>query len=184
MTQPGSPVATPPGFQIEPVSGPDPFIQQLYQVQTTAPERIESVYLTVDFEDSDPEWIVFALQLWDANGTVLYEQPVPFFTAPDADDFRIVLVWSRLGNDTAQGAPATFSNADAVFAIGWANMRLPDLVLAPSSTVQFLSWSNFETSSGTLPVSDCAVTVTRNAGATSDTTALAFPEPYLIPTTG
>jgi len=166
-----SPIALVPGFEISPTDSADPFVQQLYQLQTTAPERIESVYLTIEFGTIEPTFQVAAIQLWDPAGNVLYEQPTPNLSATDSSDLVAVLTWSRLGNDSAQEPFFIYDDMSSGFARAWANMRLPDLVLPSQSTVQFLFWGAFETSSGTIPVSNCTVTTTRDAGAVSSTTA-------------
>lgn len=169
MTSPGSPVTLVPGFALQPASLPDPVVVQLYALQTTAPERIESVYMTLYYADAEPTFQSFAIQLRDIAGNVLYEQPTPVFTAMDTSNLTMVLCWSRLGNDSAQEPAALLDDGTSGFSRMWANMRLPDLVLAPGATVQLVSWSFFETSSGTVPVDNCTVTTTRDAGAVSDT---------------
>lgn len=180
MTQPGSPVTTVPGFELQPNTDPGGVVVQLYQLQTTEPERIESVYLTLAYSTIKPTFQTFAVRLLDAANNILYEQPTPVFNAADNADLTVVLGWSRLGNDSAQQTFAYLDDPDAGYTRAWANMRLPDLVLAPSSTVQLVSWGFFETISGTIPVSDCSITTTRNAGAVSSTTAVDV-TPYLLP---
>lgn len=172
MSTPASPVTTVPGFVLTPVTSADPQVIQLYQLQTQAPERIESVYMTLAYGTIKPTFQMFALQLRDAAGNVIFEQPTPVFTATDNSDLTMVLNWSRLGNDSAQSPPAVLDDGLSGFSRMWADMRLPDLVLAPQSTVQFLSWSDIETMSGTLPVSNCTVTTTRDAGAVSSTSSV------------
>lgn len=176
-----SPVTTVPGFVLNAVGSGTPEVFQLYQVQTVAPERIESVYMTLAYGNVKPTNDVFALQLRDPSGVVLFEQPTPDLIGLDTADLVVILGWSRLGNDTAQLKFALHDDGATGWARAWANMRLPDLVLANGSTVQLLSWSNVETMSGTIPVSDASVTVTRNAGAVS-TTTLADVLPLLTPT--
>ena len=177
-----SPVTLVAGFEIEPTDSADPFVQQLYQLQTVAPERIESVYLTIEYGTIEPTFQVAAIQLWDPAGNVLYEQPTPVLTATDSSDLLAVLTWSRLGNDSAQEAFFVYDDMASGYSRAWANMRLPDLVLPSQSTVQFLYWGVFETSSGTLPVSNCTVTTTRDAGAVSTTTQADI-NALLVPTT-
>ena len=184
MTTPASPVTLVPGFELQPISSTDPTVVQLYQLQTTAPERIEAVYLTLAYGTIKPTFQQFSVQLWDPAGNVVYEQATPMLTATDSADLTVTLQWSRQGNDSAQQAFFVWDDPDNGFARAWANMRLPDLVLASQSTVQFVSWSFFETSSGTIPVDNCTVTTTRDAGAVSGTTAVAYPQPYLVPATG
>ena len=177
---PASPVTLVAGFEIAPSTFGVPFVQQLYQLQTTAPERIESVYMTLAYGTIEPTFQAFAIQLWDPAGNVVSEQPTPVLNTADNSDLTVVLNWSRLGNDSAQEAFAILDDPDAEFSRAWANMRLPDLVLPSQSTVQFLSWADFETSSGTIPVDNCTVTTTRDAGAVSSTSSLDV-FPLLLP---
>lgn len=172
MTSPGSPVTTVPGFEITPTIGVDPFVQTLYTLQTTAPERIEAVYMTLAYSTTKPVFQQYALQLVDISGNVVYEQPTPQLSATDNSDLEVVLTWSRLGNDSAQEAFYIYDDGTTGFSRAWANMRLPDLILAPGATIVFLFWGDIETPSGTIPVSNCTVTTTRDAGAVSDTTAI------------
>lgn len=180
MTTPASPVTAVPGFQLQPNTTADGVEQLLYTVNTVNPERIESVYMTLAYSTIKPTFQTFAIRVRDTSSVILYEQPTPVFNAADNSDLTMVLEWSRLGNDSAQGMFSYLDDADAGYSRAWANMRLPDLVLAPLSTVSLVSWSFFETMTGTIPVSDCSVTVTRNAGAVSSTTALDL-TPYLLP---
>jgi len=167
-----SPVTLVAGFEIQPNTGATPFVQQLYQLQTTAPERIEAVYMLLDYGGTEPTFQQFDIQLWDPAGNVLYEQPTPFLSATDNSNLTVALTWSRLGNDSAQSAFYIYDDMASGFSRGFANMRLPDLVLPSQATVQFLFWGAIETSSGTIPVSNCTVTTTRDAGAVSGTTTV------------
>lgn len=182
MADSASPVNAVPGFQLAPATAASPQQVLLYTVNTTAPERIESVYMTVGYGTIEPTFQVFAIQLRDLSGVVLLEQPTPVLTATDSSDLTAVLGWSRLGNDSAQEAFALLDDMTTGTARAWANMRLPDLVLQSQSTVWLISYSDFETSSGTITVSDCSVTVTRNAGAVSTTSQVDI-NALLVPTT-
>lgn len=180
MTSPGSPVTAVPGFAITPTVDATPFIQQLYQLQTVAPERIEAVYMTLAYSTTKPLFQQYVIRLQDAAGNIVNESATPQLSATDSSDLIVVLNWSRLGNDSAQEPFYIYDDGATGFSYAWCNMRLPDLVLAPNSTVQFLFWGAIETSSGTIPVSNCTVTTTRDAGAVSGTSAVDV-TPYLLP---
>lgn len=184
MTTPASPVFAVPGFVIDATTSAGPEYIKIYTVQSAAPERIEAVYMTLDYGASEPTYQRYALELRDPSGVVVFAQPTPTLTTTDTNDLTVILCWSRQANDTAQQPFSLFDDPSSSASIAWANLPLPDLVLQPSSTVQFVNYSFFEVSAGTIPVSNASVTVTRNAGAVSATSPVAFPEPYLIPTTG
>lgn len=184
MTTPASPVTTVPGFTLAGPNITDPQLTTLYTLQSAAPERIEAVYFTIDYGSAQPKFDVFSVQLLDQSGVVLYEQPTPDIDAVDGSTLVAVFTWSRLGNDSAQ-EPA-FVHDDMVngWSRAWVNMRLPDLVLQPGSSVRLASWTDYGAESTVLLVSDAAVTVTRNAGAVSSTVNVNDILPLLVPTTG
>lgn len=181
MTTPANPVTTVPGFSLAGQAGAAGETTLLYTVSTTSPERIETVALELDYGSGEPTFDVFSLQLLDAAQNVLYEQATPDITATDGSTLVVKLVWSRLGNDSAQEKLFIHDDGASGFSLGWANMRLPDLVLASQSQVVLRSWTN---ETGELPpidISTATVTVTRDAGDAS-TTTIADITPFLLPT--
>lgn len=180
MSQPASPVITAPGLSIPNSSFGVPQSFTIYTVQSGVPERIESVYGVATFASNNETMDVFSIQLCDQTGVVLYEQATPPILGVDGAALMAYLTWSRLGNDTAQLAAA-----ETLFALddvrrAWCNMRLPDLVLQNGSFVNLLAYFDDGGEAAPVAVDNLAVTVTRNAGAVSDTQLLNL-TPYLLP---
>jgi len=182
VTTPASPVVTAPDFSFLGGTASEPQSVTLYTTNPAIPERIETVYATIVFESNATIQDTFSLQLISQAGVVLYEQPTPTLKAVDGAVLTAFLTWSRLGNDTAQ-LPAfaqLFANDD--IRRTWCNMRLPDLVLGPNSKVQLLCWVDDGGEGGPIPVSNVAVTTTRDAGAVSSTSQVDI-NALLVPTT-
>jgi hypothetical protein len=182
VSTPASPVITAPELSIPGSGVAFPFASTIYTVQAGVPERIESVYMVATFPENNETKDIFTIQLCDQTGVVLYEQATPPLLGVDSAALIAFLTWSRLGNDTAQIAAP-----EQVFAVdglrrAWLNMRLPDLVLQNSSTVVLNAWFDDGSEASPVDMSQIAVTVTRNAGAVSTTTAVDI-LPLLVPTT-
>lgn len=160
---------------------PEPQTAKIYTCSQADPERIEAIYARVDFPTNASIKDVFSVQLVDQSGVVLYEQATPPLLAVDSASLVAFLCWSRAGNDTAQLAAFEQLFANDAVRRAWVNMRLPDLVLQPQSYVNLLLWTDDGGESGTVPVTQIAITVTRDAGAGS-TTTLADIAPLLSPT--
>lgn len=159
----------------------EPQTATIYTVLDPDPARIESVYMQVDFVSNSANKDVFSLQLVDASGVVLYEQPTPPLLGVDGAVLTAFLTWSRLGNDTAQLAAFEWLAANDDVRRTWVNMRLPDLVLQPKSRVDLLCWVDDGGEGSPIPVTNIATTVTRNAGDVSTTVGVQG-IPLLTPT--
>lgn len=156
----------------------------IYTVLGPDPERIETVYMQADFAIRAAATYLFSIQLVDASGVVLYEQVTSPLLTVDGAQLTAFPTWSRLGNDSSQAA--TYEKLFALDDIrrAWPNMRLPDLVLQPQSSVRLVFWIDDGGEGSDVAVTNIATTVTRNAGAVSDTSSALFPQPYLVPATG
>lgn len=153
----------------------------IYTVSALAPERIESVYMVATFPSNMETNDVLTLKLIDQSGVVVYEQPTPPLLGVDGAVLIAYLTWSRLGNDTSQlPAQETLFQIDNMRRT-WCNMRLPDLVLQPGASLLLTMWIDDGGESAPTVVSNIAVTVTRNAGAVSDTTEVVLnTQPILV----
>jgi hypothetical protein len=180
MTTPASPVTTASDLAFPGSAFGIPQQAVIYTVQSVAPERIESVYMVATFPANLEIIDRFVVQLCDLTGVVLYEQVTPPLLGVDSAVLTAYLTWSRLGNDTAQlAAQEQLFALDNVRRV-WCNMRLPDLVLQYGAFVNLVGWFDDGGESADVIIQDIAVTVTRNAGAVSDTSTYS-PVPLLVP---
>lgn len=177
-----SPVTTVPGVAfIGGNSEPIPQEQLIYTTNAAVPERIESVFGVTLFASNNETNNVISLQLRSQSGVVLYEQATPPLLGVDGAELMVYLTWSRLGNETAQLPAQEVLFATDNIRRTWLNIRLPELVLGPLSTVYLLAYVDDGGEGPNFGVDNLAVTVTRNAGAVS-TTTLADVLPLLTPT--
>lgn len=184
MTTPASPVVTAEGFVIQNGGAGVPQLFTIYTVQSGVPERIEAVNFSADFGSNLETDDVLSIQIYDQSGVLLYEQATPPLLGVDEADLTAYLTWSRQGNDnTQQAVQETLFAHDNVRRV-WCNMRLPDLVVQNGSFVNLAAWFNDGDEGGGAVVSDIAVTVTRNAGAVSDTTQVTLTPLLLNQSTG
>lgn len=170
MTSSASPVITAPPVNFPGAAFGIPQTATIYTVQQAAPERIETVRCAASFVSNSDTKDIFVLQLCDQSETVLYEQATPPLLGVDAAVLQTFLTWSRLGNDTAQLAAQEQLFATDNVRRAWCNMRLPDLVLQPGAFINLVGWFDDGNEGAAVAVTEIAVTVTRNAGAVSDTT--------------
>jgi hypothetical protein len=176
-----SPATLAPAFTLAESPSPAPQVVPIYTLSNAVPERIESVYMTLPTDAVDTPNSVYAIQYVDPSGYIIGVYSTPLLAYPDGADTIVFLNWSRLGNDSAQLPLATQVFApDAVRRV-WTNIRLPELVLAPLSVVNLLSWRDNGGEGPNLDVSDAFITTTRNPGGSSGTTAV-IPLPMLTPT--
>lgn len=181
MTTPAS-LIQPPAFTIL-GGGVAPGIPQVFPLYTlggTDSERLDSVYMEIDWPGNDALSVVLGIQLVAPNG-----KPIGVYVSSPilgVDDAPLIsyLNWSRLGNDTDQ-----LDTREEVFAVdairrAWTNTRLPDIVLPPLSSINLVVWLEDGEEGAAVPVDQPTITTTRNAGAVSSTTALDL-TPYLLP---
>lgn len=158
----------------------EPQVVNIYTLSTGVAERIESVYFTVVYPDNPSTNNVLVVQYQDPSGLIVWEGASPPLKAPSAADLEVHCGWSRLGNDTAQAALAMVHQDNDDVTRGWFNIRLPDLVLIATSKVNLLNYVDDGGEANPVEVSDATVTVSRDVGPGSSTTAIDL-TPYLLP---
>ena len=181
MSSVESPVTQVPGFTILGGAALEPQTYTLYTLNTAEAERIETVYMTLQYPGQAVNNDVYVVELHDVSGFTVAAQPTPAITLAGATGQTVFLTWSRLGNDTAQLPVFTSLNSVDGALRAWCNLRLPDLVLAPGAFVSFVAWRDTNNEGADLVVSDATVTVTRGDG-TGATTTLIDVLPLLSPT--
>ena len=154
-------------------SGPTPQVQPLYTLSGIYNERIESIWMQLPYAGNVPTDELFTVQLVAPNGDPIFEQACPPITLTDMSTLTVTLVWSRLGNDTSQAPMLIVDDMVSGYSLGYANMRLPELVLAPLSTVQLLGYRGESGSEFDMTVTNATVTTTRSEDQASTTTQVA-----------
>lgn len=174
----------PPGFVIPADPSLAPVTIPLYTLNSTDPERVESFYMTLQFDNDDQNIAVMVLQLLAPNSDVIYQQNSPVIKPPGVPASTVYCTWSRQGNDDPNDTLVFSQFGSDSHNYAWFNMRLPDLVLAPSAIVQLAAFRTDDSETADLTVDDASLTTTRNAGAVASTTDLSDILPLLVPTTG
>lgn len=170
---PPSTVIKSAGFTIQGgAAGPAmPQVFQLYTVPGISNARIDTVNMTIEW-NNEPDGTVLAVQLVDPNGNVIDEQSAPMLLAPDEAQLESRLSWSRQGNDTGQLAAQEFLYSQDNVRRMWANMPLPDVVLAPLSAVNLLVWMSDGGEGQDTQVDGPTLTSTPTTDTAATTTAL------------
>lgn len=149
-----------------------PFI--IYQVSATNQERVESVSVAVEYDAHTLSEDIFFLRLVSPAGLVMYTAGTPPMKgtgSPGSGPAQWELTWSRRGTGTDQAPPNIFEASDSPYSKRgiWTGL-IPDVVLAPNSTVTFERYVVVEGGDLAVSVSALTVTVTRDPGDSDETT--------------
>lgn len=144
---------------------------ELYTLGNLDAELIQAVRFTLEYGGGTVTDETYALQLLGPNNDVLFETQTPPITKNDGADLSVSLTWSRLGNDTGQVPMLIWDDTLSGFTRGWANMRLPDIVLPPQSKILLQAYRGATGFENDILVSDgiVATNPVSNAGDGSST---------------
>ena len=175
-----SPVVNVPGFVLASDQSAIPSVYLLYTTDPNVPERVDSVYMSIDFGTlTDPLNDQFAVVLVAQNGRVIDQSTTPLITLASGS-LILTLNWARGAADPTQAPVTPYLNSGNNTHYGFVNMTLPDIVLPTASTVQLWAYLDDGFEGPDVQVTDGTITTTRNAGAVSGTSLIDL-TPFLLP---
>lgn len=168
-----------PGFTLVQDNPPStPF--ELYALGNLYSEVIESLRFSVHYGNAQPVAEAYGLQLMGPNGEILYDQNTPPITKTDGSDLTVSIGWSRLGNDDPNLPMLIVNDEVSGWSRGWANVRLPEILLPPGSKVILWPYRGSGASELEILVSDGVLVTNRIESLSGVDTA----PPALPPVTG
>lgn len=154
---------------------------ELYELGNLYGEMIQAVRFSLEYGGGTVTDETYALQLVAPTGDVLFETQTPPITKNDGSDLSVSLCWSRLGVDTGEVPMLIWNDSLSGFTRGWANVRLPDLVLPPRSKILLQAYRGATGFENDIVVSDGIVSTNRIGSAGDGTVET---PPPLSPVTG
>lgn len=156
----------------------------IYQVAATNQERIEAVSVTVDYDANTLSEDIFFIRLVSPAGLVMYTAATPPMKktgSPGSGPAEWEITWARRGTGTDQAPPLIFTaDSEALSQRGVWTGLIPDIVLAPNSSVTFERYVVIEGGSLAVSVSALTVTVTRDPGDSGQTIVVEPVGPFML----
>lgn len=156
--------------------------QTIFTLPNIAPALIEAVYFEADPSGGDIIAEALVLQIVSPAGVVVFAQATPIMDPDGTLAFsQSVNTWARGATGVSVG-PAMVPAATDITPPVFNSLPLPEMVMPPLTTIQVALYEDQNSGTGTMILSNIAVTYTANAGPVSSTVG-ADVTPFLLSTT-